>query len=120
MPSRISKARRHVEALRAALLCPGPEEIERCLPGLEEAARSLAAAETELSASGAARPILARELRALSHELKLASRLIEHGAAFHSGWAKLLGAAAAGYMPTGEAAPITGLVQATGRLSVQG
>jgi hypothetical protein len=120
MPSGIRNARQHIEALRTALVSPLLEEIERCLPGLEEAARSLTTAEAELRASGTHRPTIAHELKALSHEVKLASRLIEHGAAFHSGWAKLLGAAAAGYMPTGEAAPITGLVQATGRISVRG
>ena len=98
-----------------ALLSPSPEEIERCLPALEEAVRCLAGAEQELEHPG-----LGGELNALKNELRIVSRLIEHGAAFYQGWAKLLGAATAGYMPTGEAAPIAGLMNGTGNISVRG
>ena len=112
MPSGITSARRHVEALRAALLSPSPEAIERCLPALEEAVRCLTGAEKELRDAAAC--------RALRNELRIVNRLIEHGAAFYQGWAKLLGAATAGYMPTGEAAPIARLMDGTGSVSVRG
>jgi hypothetical protein len=112
MPSGITSARRHVEALRTALLSPSPEEIERCLPGLEEAVRCLTGSEKE--------PPDAAACRALRNELRIVSRLIEHGTAFCQGWAKLLGAATAGYLPTGEAAPIARLVDGPGSVSVRG
>ena len=116
MPSAINNARKHVEALRLALLTPSPEQIVRCLPGLEEAARCLAATERELPRAGPERLELPAELRALKNDLRAVNRLIERGAAYHQGWAKLLGLAAAGYTPTGDAAPIA----ASGSLSIRG
>jgi hypothetical protein len=57
-----------------------------------------------------------RELKSLQADLLAVQKLIEHGAAFHSGWARLLGAAAAGYTSSGEAAPLA----ARGSLAIQG
>src|SRR5712692_10331430 len=116
MPSGINHARTQVEALSIALLSPSPEEVGRCLPALEEAARSLTGAEKELRSGAADR----QELQALRNELRVVNRLIECGAAYYQGWAKLLGAATAGYMPTGEAAPISPRLDGTGSLSLRG
>ena len=108
MPSRTHNARRQVEALRLALLTPSPEEVWLCLPGLEEAVRCLTATEQESPNTA--------ELRALKSDLRIVTRLIEHGAALHQGWARLLGAVTAGYTATGDAAPVA----AFGSLSIVG
>jgi hypothetical protein len=114
MPSGIDNARTQVEALRRALLSPSPEEIERCLPALEEVMRSLSFVEKELPDDACG------QLEMLSKELRIVNRLIERGAAFYRGWAEMLGAAAAGYMPTGEAAPIARLFDGTTCISIRG
>jgi hypothetical protein len=116
MRSRISNARRDVSALRRALLLPSPDDIGRCLPALIEAAQGMAWVESELRKRGGEHPELRSELHALLNELRLVNQLIEHGAALHQGWATLLGAAMAGYTPSGEAVPLT----APGAISVQG
>ncbi len=106
MRSNLKIARNRIEQLRGALLSPSPEEIERCLPGLVEAVACLGLVQQNLSGEGAD-PELSRELKTLRIELTAVSRLIEHGAAFYHGWAKLLGSATSGYTPTGDAAPIS-------------
>lgn len=103
MRSSLSTAREKVAALRDALLQPSPEAIEACLPGLVEAAALLRGASPESLT----------EFRAELHSIK---DLIEHGEKLNQGLARILGARLAGYMPTGDAAPIF----ATGTLSVEG
>lgn len=116
MRSKVSNARTHVASLRAALLLPSPDEIGRCLPALMEAVQCLGSVEHELRDRGRDHPDLRSELKALLNELRLVNQLIEHGAALCQGWATLLGAATAGYMPSGEAVPLT----APGVISVEG
>jgi hypothetical protein len=116
----IDNARRHVEALRIALLSPSPDEIERCLPSLEEAVRCLAAAERGLRDGSGGGPELGPRLESLKSELRIVDRMIGQGAAFYRSWAKLLGAATAGYMPTGEVAPIPRPMEGTGSVSLRG
>ncbi|HUA82538.1 MAG TPA: hypothetical protein VMB85_01670 [Bryobacteraceae bacterium] len=115
MTSNLKTARNHVASLRQALLTPSPEEIERCLPGLAEAAACLGRIEQSLRAAPP-QPELAGELKALQRDLKMVARMIEHSANFYRGWASLLGAAAGGYTHSGRAAELP--VAAT--LAVQG
>jgi hypothetical protein len=103
MRSKLNTARNHVASLRQALLSPSPDEIERCLPGLAEAAACLGQMELTLR-SESPDPALAAELKTLKLDLKMISRMIEHSAAFYRGWASLLGAASGGYSATGRAA----------------
>jgi hypothetical protein len=105
MRSTLNIARRHVAHLRQALLSPSPEEIERCLPGLAEAAVCLGQIEGALRVE-AADPMLAGELQALKRDLEMIGRMIRHSAAFYRGWASLLGAAAGGYTSDGQPAGI--------------
>jgi hypothetical protein len=134
----INDARASVAAVRAALKKPSPDQLMACLPALSEAAGRLSAIETELLRNGRTakqdRPSdnepdsewvstsppdsgeITRALKSLKSELRAAVNLIEHGAAFYRGWARLLGAATAGYTPSGEAAPLA----APGSVSVAG
>ena len=115
MRSNLKSARAHIESLRQALLSPSPEEIERCLPSLVEAAGCLGEVEQQLRTEPADTGFAA-ELQQLRNDLKIVAKLIEHGSAFYRGWASLLGAAAAGYTPAGRAAEIT----LTGTVSMRG
>jgi len=90
--------------MRAALIAPTPESIEECLPGLAEAADLLGRVQQELAEGGPRDIVL--EIHALRREIAGLKRLIGGGAAFYRGWARLLGAAAGGYTPSGEAAPV--------------
>jgi hypothetical protein len=116
MRSKVSSIRAQVAQLRTALLLPSPDAIERCLPELTEAVQGLLTLEHELRARGKEPGDLGPELSALRDELGLVSQLIAHGAGLYQGWAALLGAATAGYTPSGEAAPLT----APGAISVRG
>jgi hypothetical protein len=109
MPSRITSARRQVAGLRAALLAPGAEELERCVPGLEQTIDSLRSITSVSQAH-------VTELRALKEELRSVAKLVESGAVFHRGWARLLGAATSGYTSQGEAAGL----DVSFRMSVKG
>ena len=95
MRSNLNTARRNVEQLRNALVSPSPQDIEQCLPGLVEAAACLGIIQQNLGA-GEADPELGRELKALKNDLTAVNKLIEHGATFYQGWARLLGSATAG------------------------
>ena len=118
----IGAARSHVAALGGALLSPAqaPAELIGCVPGLSQAAACLGAIEHHLKAQPAVSVVVSivdvRELKSLKAELRAVATLIEHGAAFHRGWARLLGAAAAGYTSSGEAAPLT----ARGSVAMEG
>lgn len=115
MRSNLKIARSHIERLRRALLSPSPEKIAQCQPGLAEAAACLTLLQQNLGVEPAD-PELGRELKALKNDLNAVRRLIEHGAEFYRGWAKLLGSVTAGYTPTGDAAPIS----AAGTVSIRG
>jgi len=108
-----------VESLRGALLNPSREDLEQCLPALEEAVRCLVSIERKLrdqaaeSAQHSLGPTttgatgLRTGLEALKNELRIVSRLIANGAAFCENWAKFLGGAEAGYVSTGQPASLT-------------
>ncbi len=136
----INDVRASLAALRAALKKPSPDQLLACLPALSEAAARLSGIEAELlegnraaardgrsgekspnsgqfSASSPPDSVkIARALKALKSDLRATVNLIEHGAAFYRGWARLLAAAASGYTPSGEAAPLA----APGSVSVAG
>jgi hypothetical protein len=110
MRLRIRNARTRVLRLREALLSPDPAEIGLCLEGLQEAVRDLQGLEAEWQVLPAGEPAAEQarlELEALRRDLCAATRLIECGAAFHLGWARLLGAAAAGYTAQGSPGELT-------------
>jgi hypothetical protein len=116
MLSRTKQARHRIERLRMALLSPSPEEIGAALPGLEEAALCLQTVEQELR-DGAIAPYEVRcELKMLRNDLRISSKLIEHGMAFCRGWAQMIGAGPA-YTQAGQ--PQT-LVESGGTLAVRG
>lgn len=105
--AQVNHARECIAALREALMKSSPDELMACLPGLSDAAGRLSAVEREVRSSSPAADELTRALKGLKSDLSAANKLIEHGAGFYRGWARLLGAAAAGYTPSGEAAPLT-------------
>lgn len=107
---RTKQAREKIAALRLALLSPSPEEISAALPGLEEAVRCLQTVERELREGACAPYEVRRELKLLKNDLRISRRLIEHGAAFCRGWAKMLGAGPS-YTPAGQPAPAGSLAQ---------
>jgi len=121
MLSKICRARRHVEELRLGLLSPSPEDVLRCLPGLESAIDCLRSVEEELRQSpnseGRSSLAIRAELNQFKKDLNMIGRLIAHGAALHEGWARILGAAAGGYLQSGDAAPLSG---SGGTLFLQG
>jgi len=112
--SSLRTARNHVSPLCAALAAPTPQSIYECLPGLAEAAECLARAQTEIAQSRGGGHVF--EIYALKRELGKARKLIEQGAVFYQGWARMLGAAASGYTASGEAGP----VRAAGQISIRG
>ena len=91
-----------------------------CVPGLSQAAGRLSAIEHRWNAHPVVPAAVSidqvRELKSLQADLRAVQKLIEHGAAFHRGWARLLGAAAAGYTSSGETAPLA----ARGSLAMEG
>jgi hypothetical protein len=111
----LNSARTRVARMRAALLAPTPEAIERCLPGLAEAADLLGRVQQDLAAGGERHNVL-MDLHALKRELGAIHQLIARGAGLYRGWSKLLGAATAGYMPSGEAAAVA----PSGKVSIRG
>jgi hypothetical protein len=115
-----SRVRRNVEALRIALLSPVPRDLEGCFPALEEAVQGLSSLREEFSGGTAATPPLRLEIAALANDLWMVSRLIDNGAALNLGWAKLLGGMVAGYLPTGEPAPLTRLSPGAQSISFEG
>lgn len=143
MLGEIQRARRHVDALCLALQSPSPEEMELCLPALEEAVACLQSVEQALreqslsprttsisSTRSSARaglpaptlqptpivlPIL-HQLHSLNNELDIAQRLVIHGAAYCDTWSRMLGGAEGGYVASGDPAPLS----APGSVSVKG
>lgn len=116
MRLKVREARGRLEALRLALLSPGPAEIAAALPGLEEAAFCLQAVEREILEGAGAPYELRRDLQLLKNDLRVVARLIDHGVAFCQGWAKMLGAGPA-YTQGGQAVQFSG---PGGTLSLRG
>jgi hypothetical protein len=121
MIARLASARRHVDALRSALLSPAPDELERSLPALAEAVACLRSAEQELRSgltSGGDGEIraVAVEANSLRESLAVVRRVVAGSAAFYDGWLRMLGAAAGGYTRAGAPAALT----PTATVSVKG
>jgi hypothetical protein len=117
--SEIQQARASIDALRLTLLSPDPAELGGAIPGLEAALRDLEALSREIR-QGASAPIgLHRELMLLKNDLRISGRLIEHGAAFWRGWAKLVGAGPS-YTQSGHSAPPEAWAGCGGTLSLRG
>jgi hypothetical protein len=115
MLAQVQRTRARVGEIRATLRSPTAEEIGGCVPLLEEAIaclRAVEAAADDRERWGEA----ALEMAGLQFELGVVGRLIEGGAAFYQGWARVLATAAAGYTPAGEPAALN----APGSVSVQG
>jgi hypothetical protein len=117
--SKIKQARGRIEVLRLALLSPEPEEIAAALPGLDEAALCLETVEQDLREGVGASHEVRRELKLLKNDLRIVTRLIEHGMAFCQGWAKMLGGCPA-YTQAGESALSEQLVGSRGTVSIRG
>ena len=119
MLAEIKQARARIEVLRMALLSPAPDDLGAALPGLEEAARCLAAVESRIDHETHAPYEVRRELRLLKNDLRIVTPLIEHGVAFCRGWAKMLGAGP-GYTPAGVSEPLEEISHFGGTVSVRG
>jgi hypothetical protein len=117
MPSspdaRITLLRKRLEKLRGCMLGPmvqsSADAIEQSIPGLTEAAEELAALSQEITshppAPGPQREKLVRELRRLRADLSRLAALSAQGLEFCRKWSHVI-QSAAGYLPSGEAAPI--------------
>jgi hypothetical protein len=113
-------ARENIDHARALLLSPTLKSLIAVTPALEESATILARLEDHVKGVGhedlASRQKLRQELRGLRQSLNGLERLMENAAAFHSGWAGLIGVSAAVYTRTGE----PGLASAAGTMAVRG
>jgi len=110
----------HLDQARALLLSPTLSALLRVTPALEASMEDLAQLEQHVR-SGVVSELetkqeLRRELRSFKNSLKGVERLMAGAAAFHSGWAGLIGATAQTYSRTGQ---IEGPV-AAGNTSVRG
>lgn len=119
MRSRIQQARDRIEELRVALLNPAPEEICAALPGLEEAVRCLQTVEQEVRDGACAPYEVRRELKMLKNDLRISGRLVEQGAEFFRGWAKVIGIGTS-YTQAGQPSQPEPLAGSGGALSIQG
>lgn len=109
MLQRLIRARRHVDALRCALQSSSPDDLEHCLPALEEAVACLGVVEEklkgiakqELGVSTQHLEQLRQEATALQQSLEVARRVLQQTSAFVNGWMDVLGMTAASYTATG-------------------
>jgi hypothetical protein len=96
----------HLERARSLLLSPTLSALERVTPVLEASLDSLAQLEHHVRSSGesdlAAKQQLRRELGSIRKSLTSVERLMANAAAFHAGWAGLIGAAVQTYSRTGQ------------------
>lgn len=100
------EAGEHLDHARTLLLSPTLNALQRVTPALEASLNTLARLEDQVRATGktelGAKQELGRELRTLKKSLRAVERLMAGAAAFHSGWAGLIGAAAQTYCRTGQ------------------
>jgi hypothetical protein len=110
----------HLDRVRSLLLSPTLSALEGVTPALEATLNSLARLECEVRSVGeselGAKQELRRELRLVKKSLVGVERLMASAAAFHAGWAGLIGAAVQTYSRTGQ---IQAPVEA-GHMSVSG
>ena len=125
--SQLRQARARLSDVRRVLAAAStPEEIRDCAPLLEEAILALQAIPSRADGFLLSSSVpdhadetsgeLAREFEALQFELGVVRRLIEGGADFYRGWARILAAVLTGYTPSGEPAALT----ARGSVSLEG
>ena len=116
---RILSVRRHLDRVRDNLLQASPEAIEQTVPDLSKAADGLALLTEELSGDppsvGPEREQLLREVHQLRADLSSLAALTAQGLEFCRRWSHVL-QSAAGYLPSGEAAPMT----ASTTIAIQG
>lgn len=114
-----------MDALRIALQSPAPEDVQDCLPTLEETVASLQELVRDLQGQGERQvkapqveeqAYFTLQLHALNSSLEVAQHLVMHGQTFCDGWARVLGSATGGYQPSGDPAPLS----APGTLSIKG
>jgi hypothetical protein len=111
---RLASAQSAVEQSCHLLLTPNPECLDRSAGALSLAIGELAAGR-DLLASSTSNPRALAQICEIRSKVRLASRLLENAAAYHSGWNRILGSMVAGYTPHG-AAPVV----RPGRLAVEG
>ena len=123
--SKLRQARARLSDVRRVLAgASTPQEIGGCAPLLEEAILALQAIPSRPAGCLAGGPDhadetaaeLAREFAALQFELGVVRRLIDGGADFYQGWARVLAAVLSGYTPSGEPAALP----AQGSVSLEG
>jgi hypothetical protein len=96
-----------VSAMRTALLGSEKAQIEECTQRLEQAADAFRDAfQIPNLYTFPHRSRLNRDLAALRKDLSVVAGLAQSGEALYRGLARLLGAAAAGYTPQGDGAPL--------------
>jgi len=109
-----------LDRARSLLLSPTLAALEGVTPVLEASLDSLARLEFRVRSSAGndlgAKQQLRRELGSIRKSLTSVQRLMAGAAAFHAGWAGLVGAAVQTYSRTGQ---LQGPVEA-GRMSVSG
>jgi hypothetical protein len=87
------------------LVAPSPAVLDGCSRTLESAFGELR--EFRRGLEGRAEPEARARLLKLRASLRLASRLLDTAAEFHTGWSRILGAMTGGYTPEGSAAVLT-------------
>ena len=96
----------HLDRARALLLSPTLTALLQVSPALDASLNELALLEQQVRTAADSEPgakqRLRRELRSLRKSLNGVQRLMAGAAAFHSGWAGLIGAAAQTYSRTGQ------------------
>ena len=92
------------------LLVPQPVNVEHCAPLLEDAVKAIAQLE-RITGS-----LSKGDIQAVRGDLSRVRALLQQAADLHTGWARILGAAARGYTPAGDASSL----EAPSRVSVQG
>ena len=105
---RVNALRKRLETVRGAMLRSSADSIEQSIPGLAEAADALAILSQEISsdppAPGPAREKLLLEVSGLRADLSRLAALAAQGLEFCRKWSYVI-QSAAGYLPSGEAAP---------------
>jgi hypothetical protein len=118
MRSDIAEIREQVAQLRAALLSPGVDALEGCIPVLENAAERLRSLNPQ-SVDPGERAAFLQEVSLLKRDLLRVQSMTADGSAFWQGWARMVGGAAwvsTGYTPFGHDSTVEERV----RLEVQG
>jgi len=118
LTAQLSAATARMELVLSGLKDASPAALDDCANLTEMACQELiggiAAARTGPDADRDAEALeAALELRA---RIRQARRLLENVYRFHTGWNRLLGVRAGGYLPDGQAAPFPG----AGRLCLRG